>query len=347
VIPIIAVNIRRTLGDKRLLVLATVFPLLFILVTGLLAGSPKEPVGLVNPSARLLHLVEHTNGVKVRIEANRASLTDDILRGRVVAGLIGLPAPPGALRVDFVAQSASTDAVQARTDVVALLDLIAAEGSSTRLTDSTPAHTPVVPPLSPFSYVGPSDLVLFMGITILVLSSGMVESRRLGIQRRLGAAPVRRRAIVAAEMVSLLCIAIGQSIGLLLVGRVLFGVHWGNPAAVGLVIGLLALAFSGASVLIGTWARTQEQAIASAVVIGIAAGMLGGCVYPLDVVGSTVRTVGHAVPQAWAMDAFIKLIYDHEGLTAVLPEIGALAVFAVVLGALALRLSIRRMYALG
>ena len=83
-IPIIAVNIRRTLGDKRLLVLATVFPLLFILVTGLLAGSPKEPVGLVNPSARLLHLVEHTNGVKVRIEANRASLTDDILRGRVV-----------------------------------------------------------------------------------------------------------------------------------------------------------------------------------------------------------------------------------------------------------------------
>ena len=130
-------------------------------------------------------------------------------------------------------------------------------------------------------------------------------------------------------------------------GRVLFGVHWGNPAAVGLVIGLLALAFSGASVLIGTWARTQEQAIASAVVIGIAAGMLGGCVYPLDVVGSTVRTVGHAVPQAWAMDAFIKLIYDHEGLTAVLPEIGALAVFAVVLGALALRLSIRRMYALG
>jgi ABC-2 type transport system permease protein len=345
VIPIIAVNIRRTLGDKRLLVLATVFPLLFILVTGLLAGSPKEPVGLVNPSARLLDLVEHTNGLKVRIEANRTSLTDDILRGRIVAGLVGLPAPPGALRVDFIAQSATTDAVQARTDVVALLDLIAAEGSSTHVTDTTLARTPLVPPLSPFSYVAPSDLVLFMGITILVLSSGLVESRRLGIQRRLAAAPVRRRAIVAAEVASPLCVAAGQSIGLLLVGRVLFGVRWGNPVAVGLVIALLALALSGASVLIGTWARTQEQAIATAVVIGIAAGMLGGCIYPLDVVDTTVRTVGHAVPQAWAMDAFIKLIYDHVGLTAVLPEIGALAVFAVVLSGLALRLSIRRMYA--
>jgi hypothetical protein len=37
------------------------------------------------------------------------------------------------------------------------------------------------------------------------------------------------------------------------------------------------------------------------------------------------------------MDAFVKLIYNHAGLSAVLPEIGALAVFAVVLGALALR----------
>ncbi len=51
--------------------------------------------------------------------------------------------------------------------------------------------------------------------------------------------------------------------------------------------------------------------------------MLGGCVYPLDVVGTTVRIVGHAVPQAWAMDAFIRLIYHHATFTTVLPEIGA------------------------
>ena len=67
--------------------MATIFPVLFILVTGLLAGSPKEPVGLVHPSARLLQLVAHTGDLKVRIEPNRAQLGDDILRGRIVAGL--------------------------------------------------------------------------------------------------------------------------------------------------------------------------------------------------------------------------------------------------------------------
>ena len=75
--------------------------------------------------------------------------------------------------------------------------------------------------------------------------------------------------------------------------------------------------------------------MALAVVIGIAGGMLGGCLYPLDVVGSTVRAVGHLVPQAWAMDAFIKMIYHGAGLVAVLPDIGALAVFAAVLTGLA------------
>ena len=49
----------------------------------------------MHPSPRLIHLVASTADLKVRIEPNRAQLGDDILRGRVVAGLIALPAPPG------------------------------------------------------------------------------------------------------------------------------------------------------------------------------------------------------------------------------------------------------------
>ena len=82
--------------------------------------------------------------------------------------------------------------------MVALLDLIAAEGTHTTVTDVTLAHTDVPAALSPFSYVAPADLVLFLGITVLLLSSGVVESRRLGLMNRLAAAPVRRRSVVAA-----------------------------------------------------------------------------------------------------------------------------------------------------
>ena len=125
--------------------------------------------------------------------------------------------------------------------------------------------------------------------------------------------------------------AVAMAVGLLFVGIMLFDVHWGNPLSVALVVVLLGVSIAALAVIIGTWSRSQEQAIATAVIVAIIAGMLGGCVYQLDTVGTTVNHAGHIVPQAWAMDAFIKLIYDHATFTNTLPEIGALAVFAVVL----------------
>jgi ABC-2 type transport system permease protein len=347
VIPVVRVNVRRAVGDTRLVFVATAFPVLFILVTGLLAGSPREPVGLVHPPARLLQLVNQTEGLKAHAEASRATLDDDILRGRVVAGLVTLPAAPGHLHVQLVTEGANTSAVQARTDVIALLDLMTAEGHRAKVTDVTLAHTDIPPPISPFAYVAPADLVLFLGITVLLLSSGLVESRRIGMLRRLAAAPILGRSVMAAQTVSCLVVAAGQSAGLLLVGRVLFGVHWGDPVAVFLVLLFLSLSYAGASGILGSRARSEEQTASVAVVLGIVCGMLGGCLYPLDVVGPVVRTVGHLVPQAWAMDAFVKLIYNDVGLVAVLPEIGALAVFAAVLTFASVRIYARTMYSPG
>jgi ABC-2 type transport system permease protein len=163
----------------------------------------------------------------------------------------------------------------------------------------------------------------------------MVETRRLGVLQRLSAAPVHKRAIVFGQMASMMVTAIAMAIGLIFVGIILFNVHWGNPFSVFLVVALLGISVAALSVIIGTWSRSQEQAIATAVIVAIIAGMLGGCVYQLNAVSPTVNHVGHAVPQAWAMDAFVKLISDHASFGDTLPQIGALLVFAVVLSALA------------
>ena len=334
-IAVIWVNLRRAMGDRRLLIIGTLVPVVIILITGLLEGSPKEPIGLYHPSARLLHLAQTTDGIKVRVENSRTDLTDDILRGRVVAGIVQLPARGNSVRADFLVESSTTDAVQARTDAVALMDLMAAEGSNTKFTDATLRATPVEAPLSPFWYVAPANLVLFMGIAVLVLAAGMVETRRLGVLQRLSAAPVHKRAIVFGQMASMMVTAVSMAIGLIFVGYVLFRVHWGNPLSVFLVILLLGISVAALAVIIGTWSRSQEQAIATAVIVAIIAGMLGGCVYQLSAVSTTVKNVGHIVPQAWAMDAFVKLISDHASFGETLPDIGALAAFAVVLSVLA------------
>src|SRR6202789_3659617 len=109
------------------------------------------------------------------------------------------------------------------------MDLMAAEGSNTSFTNATLKATPVEAPLSPFAYVAPANLVLFMGIAVLVLAAGMGETRRPGVLQRLSAAPAHKRALVFGEMASMMVTALAMAIGLIFVGIVLFNVHWGNP----------------------------------------------------------------------------------------------------------------------
>jgi ABC-2 type transport system permease protein len=198
---------------------------------------------------------------------------------------------------------------------------------------------------SPFSYTAPSNLVLFVFITSLASAIGMVQARELGVIRRMLATPTPPAAIVLGFAVTSLVLALGQSVVLLLVGGALFGVHWGDPIALGLLIVGLCVAATGAGLLLGTIVRHAEQAITVGPALGIALGMLGGCLWPLDSVGPLMRTIGHVAPQAWAMDGFVALIYGGDHVTALGRDIGVLALFAVGLMGLAtwrLRASIVR-----
>ncbi len=105
---------------------------------------------------------------------------------------------------------------------------------------------------------------------------------------------------------------------------------------------LLATVSTCAGLVFGTILATEEQAIPFAVPIGIGMAMLGGCMWPLEVVSPAVRAVGHLTPHAWAMDAFIVLQHGGAGIGSVWRSVVALAAFAVALLAMATR-NMRRM----
>jgi ABC-2 type transport system permease protein len=153
--------------------------------------------------------------------------------------------------------------------------------------------------------------------------------------RRMLATPTSPTVVVLGQLVSTTILGLGQAAGLVVIGSLVFGVHWGDPFGVVLLIVVLSLAASGASVLLGAIARSPEQAIAFGIVSAVAFGMLGGCMWTLDSVGPLMRMVGHIAPQAWAMDAFVRLVFDHSGIVGILPDVGVLALFAVALLTLA------------
>jgi len=95
---------------------------------------------------------------------------------------------------------------------------------------------------------------------------------------------------------------------IVLVGAIVFGVDWGNPLAATVLVLLWALVATGAGMLAGTLFRTPEQSLSVAPVAGILLGMLGGCMWPLEIVGTTMRQLGHIATHAWAVDAWTEVM---------------------------------------
>ncbi|MDW8804247.1 ABC transporter permease [Streptomyces scabiei] len=191
-----------------------------------------------------------------------------------------------------------------------------------------------------YSYSTPTMLVLFVFINTLAGGAAIVETRRTGVYTRALAAPVAARTLVLGETVAYLLLALLQSMLIVGIGALAFDVAWGDPLAATVLVAVWALVGTGAGVLAGAVFRTPEQVHAVGPALGTGMGMLGGCMWPLTGVPDWLETAGHAVPQAWAIDAWTTLLSRGGDLSAILRELTVLAAFAtalVTLASLALR----------
>lgn len=182
-----------------------------------------------------------------------------------------------------------------------------------------------------YSYSTPTMLVLFVFINALAGGAAIVETRRTGVYARALAAPVSARTLVTGETFAYFLLALLQSVLIVGIGALAFDVAWGDPLAAAVLVGVWALVGTGAGILAGAVFRTPEQVHAVGPTLGIGMGMLGGCMWPLALVPDWLSAAGHAVPQAWAVDAWTALLSQDGGLSAIAPELAVLAGFAAVL----------------
>ena len=196
----------------------------------------------------------------------------------------------------------------------------------TQVVDSSSSYLPVG-----FSYSAPTMLVLFVFINATAGGAAIIQTRRLGIFSRALAAPVRPRDLVLGEGLCYLALTVAQAALIVLVGALVFGVDWGDPLAATALVATWCLVGTGAGLVSGTLFRTAEQASAIGPAVGIAFGMLGGCMWPLEIVSAPVRAAGHLTPHAWAVDAWVALLSRGGGLPEIAGQLAVLGGFAVLL----------------
>ena len=368
VLGIAATDMRRMFRDRRALFFILMLPVFIILLIGLTFGGQgnRVRVGLVDagsgPLGRELHrMLADAPALRISTYAGVSSLQAAVRRQEVVAGVVIPPDYDVALRSvrreDVLFLSGPTQfSLSVRSAVASVVDHQAAVAQAARFataesgasfdaaygvarTQATGAGVGVdvttasgtAPLPQGFSYTAPSNLVLFMFITSLAAAGVLVQNRRLGITRRMLATPTSAAAVLVGQSLGRFATALFQGLFILVVGRLVFGVNWGDPPAAAALVVVFALVATGAAMLIGTFARTEEQAASLGPPIGIALGMLGGCMWPISIVPPFLRALGHLTPHAWAMDAFIELVGRSGHLRSVAPNLVALGLFAAVL----------------
>jgi ABC-2 type transport system permease protein len=173
----------------------------------------------------------------------------------------------------------------------------------------------------------PGYTVMFVFLVAGFMAGWSTEEKLNGILRRLQSSPVRVSSLLAGKLLYGLVVSLVQILVLFLVTSTMFKLDLGKDP---LAFFLVCLVLSTTVACLGLLAAAVKfpgSAITAPLVIG---ALLGGCLFSPDFFPPFLRTVSYFIPHTWAMMAYQDLLVRGQGLTQVLPDIGALLLFAVI-----------------
>jgi ABC-2 type transport system permease protein len=178
------------------------------------------------------------------------------------------------------------------------------------------------------------QFILFMGIEVGV---GVLLARRLGLWKRLRAAPLSRSLLLGSHIASgaitalvLLAIIYAAAIGI-------FHVRIDGSIAgfIGIAIAF-ALLTSSFGLLIAAIGKTPEATRGLAIFATLVMVMLGGAWVPSFVFPPWLQTASLVVPTRWAVDGLDAMTWRGLGFDAAIAPIVVLLAFSVLFAAIAI-----------
>lgn len=365
---------RQIVGDRVTLFFLVVLPVVVITVIGLTFGSAGSSfdIGYVRTDddglpGRLIERLDDADGVGVVAFDDAADLRAAVRRQTVALGLefaddvdarLAASEPAITVVAEASAQSAQGALDVVRAAVAAELGpddaaRFAASLTGTSFETAEQVASTVagaLPPLdvavtdvgeqrdeslSEFALTAPQNLVLFVFINAMAGGAALVRMRRRGVLRRVMAGPVSATDIVLGVTAAWFLVSLMQSALIMAVGAIAFDVSWGDPVGAFLLAVVFAAVGAGAGLLVGAVGGDEDRVSSISPPVGIVLGALGGCMVPLEIFPDAMRTVSRFVPQSWAMTGWERLVFDGEGVSAIVGPLAVLAGFAAVFVGLA------------
>lgn len=148
-------------------------------------------------------------------------------------------------------------------------------------------------------------LIFFVAYSSVFGAADLLTERRQNTWQRLLTSPSSKLGMISGQLVVSWVMGLMQLFVVLVGGTVLFKVDFGGSTGSLFIAGaFFCLAMSGMGILISAFGKSMQQISALTSVILTAFGMLGGCLWPLELVKNPVLIgLSYITPHRYAVEA--------------------------------------------
>jgi ABC-2 type transport system permease protein len=316
-------NVRSFLRDRAALFWTLAFPIVFILLFGTIfsgGGDNQLKVAWVDhdgtpASAGLRATFAGVDLLELKDQPLDEALAtmkegdlDAVLvvpdgYGEVVAAAGGAPGSP--LSITLYTDPTQSNTTASLTGVVESV----VSGENQRLSGMPPllgVDTKAIQTeeLSTVSYFVPSILAMALMQLGIFAAIPLVQQRERLILKRLNATPLPRWTLVGSNVLMRLCIAAVQTVLIMSLGLLVFGVEvTGNLVLTIAFVALGAVTFIAIGYVIASFARTEEAANGMTSIVQFPLMFLSGIFFPLAFMPDWLRGVATVMPLTYLGDA--------------------------------------------
>ncbi|MDY6911880.1 MAG: ABC transporter permease [Chloroflexota bacterium] len=346
--------------DKTALFFSFAFPIIFILIFGLVFGNESigsYKVGIVSegnsPSAQMiLEVFEQISDSEemdiLDIEFSNNSDTElDRLRNGDIRSLLIIPddIEPQMLsnsdggKLEIYYDPSQTTVAQI---VLPILQQIVSD-INLQMTQSLVLLSVELQSIQAH-HVRNIDYMIPGIVAMSILSLGLfsciplIQQRQKGILRRLNATPLRKSTMVSSQILFRLILAVLQTAIIILVGWAFFDVQMlGNWLVLGGFVILGALTFVSLGYVIASFVRTEEGAIPIVNAIFMPMMFLSGIFFPVEIMPGFMKPIVMAMPLTYLGDALRQVTVEATPLYPMLIDTLVLVGWMVVCVTISIR----------
>jgi ABC-type multidrug transport system, permease component len=182
---------------------------------------------------------------------------------------------------------------------------------------------------------------LFFSMYSMVFGIGtLLYDRQYKTWQRMLITPVSRASILGGSMTVTYFAGVLQLAILVIAGKYLLGIDWGNSTSgILLIVAAFVFAVTSLGLLLSGIVKTHAQLASITPVLLTSTSMLGGCMWPLDIVNNKfLLFLAELTPQKWAIQGMENIASRGLGFESAVVPAAVLAVMGLIFFAAGIRL---------